>query len=83
MSGRYTAPTPAFRLRPRWHRWVGWSGLALGLTIIIANDAMFFTKGVTLLPGGHNEMYLFLGLAVGGAFTWFLGLFDRGTTIFD
>lgn len=81
--GRYTAPTPAFRLRPRWHRWAGWLGVAAGIAIIVANDAMFFTGVPTLLPGGHNELYLLLGLAVGGAFTWFLGLFDRGTTIFD
>ena len=56
--------------------------MAAGIGIIIANDAMFFVEG-TLLPGGHNELYLFLGLAVAGAFTWFLGLFDRGTTVFD
>lgn len=82
-SGRYTAPTSDFRLRPRWHRWVGWLGVALGILVIVANDAMFFAETPTLLPGGHNELYLMLGLAVAGAFTWFLGLFDRGTTIFD
>ena len=82
-SGRYTAPTPAFRLRPRWHRWAGWLGVVAGIGIIVTNDAMFFVEGVTLLPGGHNELYLLLGLIVAGGFTWFLGLFDRGTTVFD
>lgn len=53
-----------------------------GVAVIIANDAMFFVEG-TLLPGGHNELYLLLGLAVAGAFTWFLGFFDRGQTVFD
>ena len=47
------------------------------------NDAMLFGDDITLLPGGHSEMYLLLGVAVAFGATWFLGLFDRGTTIFD
>jgi hypothetical protein len=33
--------------------------------------------------GGHSELYFILGLVVAGASTWLLGLFDRGTTIYD
>jgi len=82
-SGRYTPPTPKYRLRPRWHRIAGWLGVLAGALIAIANDAMLFSESLTLLPGGHQELYLMLGLAVAGSSTWFLGLFDRGTTIFE
>ena len=80
-SGRYTPPRPAHRLRPTWHRVVGWLGVALGLVIIVSNDAMLFVQ-TTLLPWGHSDLYLMLGLAVAGSSTWFLGLFDRGETIY-
>lgn len=43
---------------------------------------MLMGEDVTLLPGGHSELYLLLGIAVAGSSTWFLGLFDRGTTVF-
>ena len=43
---------------------------------------MLMEDGVTLLPGGHSELYLFLGIAVAGSSTWFLGLFDRETTVY-
>lgn len=82
-SARYTRPTPKFRVRPRWHRLLGWFGVALGVLIAAANDVMLMGVETALLPGGHSELYLFLALAVGGSFTWFLGLFDRGTTVFD
>ncbi len=36
----------------------------------------------SLLPFGHSEAYLFLGIGIAGGSTWFLGLFDRGTTIY-
>ena len=79
---RYTPPAGKFRIRPRWHRLAGWSGIAVGLGIAALNDAMLFGD-VTLLPGGHSELYLFAAIAVGGGSSWFLGLFDRGTTIYD
>lgn len=81
-SGRYTAPSPSFRLRPRWHRFAGWLGIFAGVVIAAMNDLMLMGDGLRLLPYGHNELYLFLGIAVGGASTWFLGLFDRSTTVY-
>lgn len=81
-SGRYTPKTPTYRLRPGWHRVVGWIGVALGIGIAAVNDVMLMGEDLTLLPGGHNELYLFLGMAIGGSSTWFLGLFDRGTTVY-
>lgn len=83
VSGRYTPPTPNFRLRPHWHRYAGWLGVIGGIAIAIVNDAMVFTEHLTLLPGGHQELYLLLAVAVAGVFTWFLGLFDRGPTFYE
>ena len=80
-SGRYTPATPAFRMRPRWHKFAGLFGVFLGVLIIVLNDAMFMVD-TTLLPFGHNELYLMLGLVVAVASSWFLGLFDRGDTIY-
>lgn len=54
----------------------------LGVLIAVLNDAMFFTEA-NLLPFGHTELYLLVAIAVAGCSTWFLGLFDRGTTIYD
>lgn len=82
-SGRYTPPKATYRLRPRWHRRGGWAGVALGIAIAVANDAMVFTDHVTLLPFGHQELYLMLALVVASSSTWFLGLFDRGPTIYE
>ena len=82
-SARYTPPTPQYRVRPAWHRFAGWFGVALGIVVAAVNDLMLMGEDLTLLPGGHNELYLLLGIAIAGASTWFLGLFDRGTTIFD
>jgi hypothetical protein len=69
-------------MRPGWHRIAGWSGIALGVLLAVTNDAMLFTDNA-LLPFGHQEFYLLLAFVVGGSSTWFLGLFDRGTTIYD
>ena len=82
-SARYTPPTPSFRVRPRWHRWAGWFGVAVGVVVAAMNDLMLMGEDLTLLPGGHSELYLLLGVAIAGSATWFLGLFDRGTTVFD
>lgn len=54
----------------------------MGVAIAAVNDLMLMGEGVRLLPGGHTELYLFLGIAVAGTSTWFLGLFDRSTTVF-
>ena len=82
-SARYTPKKPTYRLRPRWHRLAGWVGVVLGIAVIIANDAMLIAQNLSLLPGGHTEVYLLVGLLVGGSSTWFLGLFDRGATIYS
>lgn len=82
-SARFTPAKPNYRLRPRWHRLAGWFGVILGIAIVAVNDLMLIAEDLALLPGGHNELYLLLGLAVAGSSTWFLGLFDRGTTVFE
>lgn len=80
-TSRTTPRTPpaGVVVRPRWHRIVGWVGLALGVLIVILNDVMLFGEGLSLLPFGHSEFYLILGLLVAGLSTWFLGLLDRQT----
>ena len=82
-SSRYTPKQPTYRLRPGWHRWAGWVGVALGVVVAASNDVMLMTGHLTLLPGGHSELYLLLGVAIAAASSWFLGLFDRGTTVYD
>lgn len=82
-SPRYTPPTPQLRVRPRWHRWSGWLGVAAGVVVVSANDVMLMGENLALLPGGHSEAYLLVGVAVAASSSWFLGLFDRGTTVFD
>ncbi|MDE0804847.1 MAG: hypothetical protein OSA99_16185 [Acidimicrobiales bacterium] len=47
--------------------------------IVILNDGMLLTEDMTLLPFGHSELYLILGVLVAGWSTRFLGLFDRET----
>ena len=81
-SARYTPKVPAYRLRPGWHRVIGWVGVVFGVLVAAVNDLMLMGEDLTLLPGGHNEGYLLLGIAIAGASTWFLGLFDRGTTVY-
>jgi len=48
----------------------------------VLNDVML-VNDVPLLPFGHNEGLLFFGVLIAGGSTWFLGLFDRGTTIYQ
>ena len=73
-GGRYTAPNRPFRIRPDWHKPLGWVIVALGLVVAVVNDLELF--GINLMPGGHNELYLLLALVIAGGGTWFLGLFD-------
>ena len=78
-SARYSPPTQNYTVRPRWHRIAGWIGVAIGALIAILNDAMLLGDDLVLLPFGHSELYLLLGVLVAGWSTRFLGLFDRDT----
>ncbi len=78
-TGRYTPPKthgPSVRVRPASHRVVAIALLVLGLAIIVLNDVMRFTSA-TLLPGGHNELYLVLGVGVCAWSGFYFGIFDR------
>ncbi len=73
-SSRHTPPRPPPRFRPGWHRVLGWLIVVFGVGVAVVNDLEFV--GVGLMPGGHNELYLILAIAIAGGGTWFLGLFD-------
>lgn len=77
-AGRYTAPQRHIRLRPDWHRWVGWVIVGVGIVVAVLNDVTPFV-GTNLVPGGHSELYLLLAVAIAAGGTWFLGLFDPPT----
>lgn len=78
-SARYTPPDRDVVVRPRWHRVAGWVGVAAGVAVVVVNDAMLAGIDTELLPFGHSELYLILGLLIAGLFSRFLGLFDRQT----
>jgi hypothetical protein len=61
---------------------LGWAVLAAGVAVGALNDAMLIGEDLMLLPGGHSELYLLLAIAVALYGTRFLGLFDRGTTVY-
>lgn len=76
-------PMRPVRRRPTWHRGVGWLGVVAAGLVIVLNELMRFDSTVVFLPGGHRELYLVLGLVTAGGASWFLGLFDRGTTVYE
>ncbi|MBI5089957.1 MAG: hypothetical protein HZB15_14135 [Actinobacteria bacterium] len=76
-SSRYTPPIRAIRFRPGWHKLVGALLLVLGAAVAVLNDVMLLGASTTLLPGGHSEFYLILGVAIAGSGTWWFGWFDR------
>lgn len=76
-SSRYTPPTKSTRFRPDWHKTVGALILVLGAAIAVLNDVMLLGAPTTLLPGGHTELYLVLGVAIAAYSTWWFGWFDR------
>lgn len=49
----------------------------IGIAIIILNDIVLLGASATLLPGGHTELYLILGVVIAGYSTWWFGWFDR------
>lgn len=73
-AGRYTAPRRPFRIRPDWHKPLGWFIVVFGVVVAVVNDLAMFD--INLMPGGHSELYLLLALVIAGGGTWFLGLFD-------
>lgn len=76
---RYTPPKREVvyvPMRPDWHRWLAIGLLVAGLLIVVLNDAQRFTK-LHLLPFGHRELYLLLGLFICGLSGRFFGIFDR------
>lgn len=66
---------PPRRRRPPWHRPLGWAGFGVAALVLVLNDVALL--GVrSPLPGGHNELYLMLAVAVAAGGAWFVGLFD-------
>lgn len=48
---------------------------AAGVLLAIVNDVAYFSTGI--LPGGHDDLYLILGLLIGVLGAYFLGVFAR------
>ena len=57
-----------------WHRVIGGLQIVLGVAIVIINYADY---SVHILPGGHQEGYFILGVALAAASIWWFGAFDR------
>lgn len=76
-SSRYTPPMRSIRWRSGWHKTVGATILILGVAVAVLNDVMLLGASTTLLPGGHSELYLVLGIVIAGYSTWWFGWFDR------
>ena len=77
-TNRYTPPRrPTVRLRPGWHKTLGLALVVGGFTIVILNILMGGGSDLVLLPGGHNELYLLLGLTMAASSMWWFGWFDR------
>lgn len=75
-SGRYTPRRSAsFRVRPSSHKVIGAVQLVIGIAIVVINYIDY--ANVRLLPGGHQEGYFILGIAIAGASSWWFGAFDR------
>lgn len=72
---RYTPPGRPIRFRSGREKTLGWFLVGLGIVVIIVNYVDY--ADLRLLPGGHNELYFFLGILIAGGGTWWLGLFDR------
>lgn len=77
-SARYTPPRRTVRFRPPWHKVLGAVLLVVGVVMAAVNDAMLLGGVPTwLLPGGHNEIYRYTGIALAASSTWWFGWFDR------
>lgn len=59
----------------------GWLAVVLGVALAVLDDAMVPGEDLTLLPGGHSELYLLLAVGILAGSTWSLGMFDRETIV--
>ncbi|MEO7557061.1 MAG: hypothetical protein ABIV94_10725 [Acidimicrobiales bacterium] len=76
---RSTAPVAqTFRIRPPYHKVIGVLELVVGIAIVIVNYIDY--ADVSILPGGHQEVYLILGVAIAAGSMWWFGAFDREPT---
>lgn len=66
---------PRRKGRPEWHRPLGIAVVILGVGVIVVNYGEHMNLG--WMPGGHNELYFFLGLVIAALGAWFLAAFDR------
>lgn len=74
---RYTPPPRVVRFRPRWHMWAGIAQVLLGVALVVVNYGE--ELGLSVLPGGHQEVYFLAGVVVAAGSTWWFGWFDRPT----
>lgn len=75
-SGRYTPPiASSVRIRGTRDKVIGSLLLVLGVAIVVINYVDY--GGLRLLPGGHQEFYFFIGIAIAATSTWWFGAFDR------
>lgn len=73
-SARYTPRVPVIRFRPTSHKITGWILIVLAIALAVVNDAV--RLGLNIMPGGHNELYLFAALGIAAFGGWWLGIFD-------
>lgn len=64
-------------MRPTSHKVAGWLLVVLAIALAVLNDAAWL--GVNVMPGGHNELYLFVAFGIAAVGGWWLGIFDRPT----
>lgn len=63
------------RVRPDWHRPAGITVVVIGAALILVNYAEHLD--INWMPGGHQEAYFLLGIAIAAFGAWFLSAFDR------
>lgn len=73
---RFTETREQFQARLRRERIAGGSVFTVALVVLLLNLVMEFAPEVTLLPGGHSELYFVASTIVAGIAAWIT--FDLG-----
>ena len=73
-SAGHRPRVPVIRFRPTSHKITGWILIVLAIALAVVNDAAWL--GLNMMPGGHNELYLFAALGIAAFGGWWLGIFD-------